>query len=516
MLLAVNQLRVGVKMVQKAPKCSLLRQPILFLSVLITLVFLASFASASYELDWQVHYLKFGADAIVDAAGNVYFAGGEYDPNVLSDRKFIVSKYDKDGRELWKRQIECPDNDFGWCRGITLGPDGYVYVTGEMEVIRDTEIVSVPTTVKYDKDGKQLWVAQYNITDKNTCFDPVAIAVDGKGEVYVTGKYRMNDYRCCTPASDDDDPNVRDEPEDLNDLDLYLERVGDFMTIKYDTNGSQLWAVRYTTRGEHVHEPSDICIDKKGYVYVTGRIDSNGWDVNEVPYSCFAVVKYNSAGKKLWLAKYPERPDNRFSVNHGAKASALDDRGNIYITGSVVVYKDDSPNTNPVFRFAVLSREFITVKYNPGGQEQWRARYHVPEKKWGYPSSIKLDGSGNVYVAGYIYFEEERYITSLGDSTYNKGDFIANKGDFIVIKYNANGKERWRARYKGPEGHRLQPDCLIVDGSSNIYVIGSIKNRWWDSDVIIIKYDNDGNEKFVKRIKDISQMAKILSAISRP
>ena len=483
----------------------------MFLTCLITLGFLASFASASYELDWQVHYLKFGADAIVDPAGNVYFAGGEYDPNVLNARQFIVSKYDKDGRELWKRQIECPDNDFGWCRGITLGPDESVYVTGEMEVIRGTEIVTAATTVKYDKDGKQLWVAQYNITDKNTCFIPVAIAVDGKGEVYVTGRYRMNDFLCCTPVSDDDDPNVRDEPEDLNDLDLDLERVVDFMTIKYDTNGSQLWAVRYTTRGGHVHEPSDICVDKKRYVYVTGRLDSKGWDVNEAPYSCFAVVKYNSAGKKLWLVKYPKRTDDRFRVNHVAKASALDDRGNIYITGSVM-YKDDSPSTN----FAELSHEFITLKYSTTGQEQWRASYCVPEKKEGYLSSIKLDGSGNVYVAGYIYFEKERYITPLGDSTYNKGDFIANKGDFIVIKYNANGKERWRARYKGPEGHRVRPDCLIVEGSSNIYVIGSIKNRWWDSDVIIIKYDNDGNEKWVKRIKNISQMAKILSAISRP
>ena len=112
------------------------------------------------------------------------------------------------------------------------------------------------------------WVADYN-GPGNNIDEAHAIAVDGTGNVYVTGR-------------------------------SYGNGIGfDYATIKYNSAGQQQWLARYTGfQGDGDDEARAIAVDKSGNVYVTGRSAgiSAGLD--------YATIKYNSAGQQQWVARY--------------------------------------------------------------------------------------------------------------------------------------------------------------------------------------------------------------------
>lgn len=72
----------------------------------------------------------------------------------------------------------------------------------------------------------------------------------------------------------------------------------------------------------------------------------------------------------------------------GARSLALDRDGNVYITGS-------GTGTGS-------GLDYITIKYNAAGVQQWEARYNGPGNSDDDAFSIALDLRGNVYVTGSL------------------------------------------------------------------------------------------------------------------
>ncbi|MFM8470102.1 MAG: SBBP repeat-containing protein, partial [Limisphaerales bacterium] len=73
----------------------------------------------------------------IDAEGNCYVTGSFQSPTVdfggesikrNSDSEIFVAKYDSSGKMLWVRQAGGTGGGSG--NGVTVGPDGYVYVFG--------------------------------------------------------------------------------------------------------------------------------------------------------------------------------------------------------------------------------------------------------------------------------------------------------------------------------------------------------------------------------------------------
>ena len=343
------------------------------------LMLFSNIVMAQVTEEWVARYngsgMFDGANAIaVDANGNVYVTGYSYGSGTSSD--YATIKYDTNGNELWTARYNGLGNGYDYAAAIEVDASGNVYVTG-YSVGSGTS--SDYATIKYDTDGKQLWVSRYNGPGNGYDY-AFAIAVDANGNVYVTGG---------SPGSG---------------------TSSDYATIKYDTNGNELWLARYNSPGNSYDQAAAIAVDANGNVYVTGYSYSG-------TSSDYATIKYDTNGNQLWVARYDGR-DNSYDL---ATDIAVDASGNVYVTGGSY----DS----------VTSNDYATIKYDTNGNQLWLARYNGPGNFSDSASAIAIDAGGNVYVTGisagsYIYLNE--------DYAYATIKYDTNGNELWVARYNYN------------------------------------------------------------------------------
>ena len=202
--------------------------------------------------------------------------------------------------------------------------------------------ISEPSPVAPNGDVYEAWVARYNGTG-NSYDEAIDVAVDNSGNVYVAGTSRGSGT------------------------------LNDYATVKYDSAGQQQWVALYNDPSHPDEQLNAMTIDASGNVYVTG-----GSGTNSIPSVC-TTIKYDSAGQQQWIARY--------SAPNGAsgQAIAVDSSGNTYVSA----YGSNQPNT--LF--------CATIKYNAAGEQQWVAEYHGGSGA-DEPAAIVVDNAGNVYVTG--------------------------------------------------------------------------------------------------------------------
>jgi hypothetical protein len=176
--------------------------------------------------------------------------------------------------------------------------------------------------------------------------------------------------------------------------------------------------------------------------------------------------KIYSQPTQEWIATYT----NPFNLSVQFDDMAVDTNGNIYLTGGII--RPDSQNGN-----------FITIKYNSSGIQQWAVEYNGPgSNSWDQGYKITVDKIGNVYVTGV---SEE---TSLWTNA------------FCTIKYNSSGVQQWIARYRfDPNGVNDAPWAISIDDSGYVYVTGMSSGIGTSFDYATIKYNLNGDSVWVKR-----------------
>jgi uncharacterized delta-60 repeat protein len=396
----------------------------IFMALFFLLFYTYTPSQAQVNQAWIARYNGPGNDEdisrglVTDSTGNIYVTGASYDSS--SDYDYVTIKYDAEGNQLWVARYNGPGNSVDVAQAITLDSSGNTYVTG-YSIGENTDYDYV--TIKYDPEGNQLWVARYN-GPGNSIDAAQAITLDSSGNTYVTG-YSVG------------------------------ENTGyDYATIKYDPEGNQLWVARYNGPADSVDQTKAIILDASGNIYVTGT--SYGGDTN---YD-FATIKYDPSGTQLWLVRYDGTGNDR-DIPSGI---AIDPTGNIYVTGSS---KGDETN-----------QDYVTIKYDPAGNQLWTARYNGPANDIDVAKAIAADQAGNIYITG----------TSMGSDT---------DSDFVTIKYNSSGDQLWVARYNGPGNSRDVPHALTLDPSGNIYITGMSYGDGTSYDYTTIKYDTSGNQQWV-------------------
>jgi uncharacterized delta-60 repeat protein len=308
--------------------------------------------------------------------------------------------------------------EFAFARAVAVDGSGNVYVTGSSYASNGLPDYA---TVKYSSSGDMLWVQRYNGPEDNwdAAWD---LALDASGNVYVTGV-------------------------------SYGSSFFDYVTIKYSPSGTEEWVARYNDPANSDDWANALAVDGSGNVYVTG------YSIGSGTFYDYATVKYGPSGTQEWVARY-NGPGN---TKDRAWDVAVDGSGNVYVTG-------DSGEGS------INQSDYVTVKYNPSGVEQWAARY---TNGYDYATALGVDAFGNVYVTGY---------------SYGSGTFY----DYATIRYDANGIQRWVDRYHGGVGDDFAY-ALAVDAAGNVYVTGESVGSGTGSDYATIKYGPRGRRYWVAR-----------------
>ena len=126
---------------------------------------------------------------------------------------------------------------------------------------------------------------------------------------------------------------------------------------------------------------------------------------------------------------------------------------------------------------------FLGINYSAFAQPSptWKTYYNATGKN-DQARAMTVDANGYVYVTG--------------PSDGGRNASI----DYATVKYNgATGQQIWAARYNGPGNGEDWPNAITVDAAGNVYVTGRSVGNGTNADYATVKYDANGNQKWVAR-----------------
>jgi hypothetical protein len=373
----------------------------------------------------------------VDASGNVFVTGYSVATNGLAD--YVTIAYSSAGVALWTNKYNGSGNGDDQAVAIAVKGNGNVIVTGQSFGSGGYYDYA---TIAYSGSGVPLWTNIF--TANNSDAKPSAVAVDGGGNVCVTGSslsgsayatiayssmgvpLRTNIWSYLyspTMASAlalDDSGNVYVTGQASQSV----SHDPEYATLAYSGTGVPLWTNFYDPGAA-----SAVAVDSKGDIFVTG--------------SGYVTIAYSNTGVPLWTNSYsgPSGDDN-------ARDIAVDDDGNVYVTG---VSQDDSS----------LTMTYATVAFSGDGTCLWTNLYSGPgdtQLVSVAAVAVAVDSKAHIlYVTGYS--------TGIG-SDY----------DYATVAYSTTGLALWTNRYNGPANGPDQPQTkgsLAVGPDGSVYVTGS-------------------------------------------
>ncbi len=370
----------------------------------------------------------------------------------------------------WVARYNSQSNGSDYVKAMAVDSMGNVYVAG-------TDADSPPgfVTIKISTSGQIVWARRYLGAMPITA-GPKQIAVDRQGNVYVG-------------ASD-----------------------VDYIVIKYDSSGVEQWVRRFRGSGGGINSLNDLATEDSSM-----SIIHTGYATFNSGFSgCFTIRSNYSTGDSVWSRRYTPNPT---------------------ICGKIYIDLFKNINVNGVSNIAVLAPDdFLTLSYDLDGNLRWAQTWNGPGNRWDVAADIASDKNGNVYVTGYATMDStnaENVVTIKYDSNGNQkwirfydgsgqyfiahGEFIkidplgnvivagwqaGYNYDFCTIKYDSLGNKLWVQGYNGAANEEDFLEGLTVDKLGCVYVTGSTKDIINLPKITTIKYDKDGNQKWIQKYPD--------------
>ncbi|HEX7313339.1 MAG TPA: Ig-like domain-containing protein, partial [Pyrinomonadaceae bacterium] len=381
----------------------------------------------------------------VDAQGNTLVAATSTAAD-SGDTDITLVKYSPTGELLWSASYVGEGDYKDWASAVKTDADGNVYVAGTSWAAAFPGSEYDIVVLKYNAAGQRQWARIYN--------GPIghwdianALTLDSAGNVVVAG-YSQGST---------------------------VEKLFDeFITVKYDAAGNELWARRYSTQ-QIGDEAYGVAVDASNNVYVTGTgyAQTNGATSRDI-----VTVKYDAAGAKQWASRFTgipgtpgpaPLPDN--PVQNVAGGVGIDPSGNVYVFGA------NNAGTSET--------DYLLLKYNPAtGALTWARNWSGESND--YPRDMVIDGTGNVYLTGESWDGDYAQATS------------ENTWDAATVKFDGAGVLQWARVYRGFPGKIDGGRELALDPDGNVYV-GGYSEGFINGDTIVIKYKPDGTEQWVYR-----------------
>jgi hypothetical protein len=377
-----------------------------------------------------------GNGIAVDKNGNVYVTGRSYATwgspvNAHSGgADAFVGKLNNSGVLQWNTFLGSSSYDNGY--NIKVDDTGNIYIAGRSEATWGSPVNaytgdSDAFAAKLNSSGAILWNTFMGSTDLDYC---ESIAVDGMGNVYVTG---LSEAAWGSPVN-------------------AFEGGADAYAVKLNSSGVRVW---HTFLGGSLSYDYGwgIAVDGSGNVYIAGY-SGETWgspvNPNAGGFDAFAA-KLNSSGMLQW---------NTFMGSSGwddGYQIALDNNSNVYVTGL-------SQGTwgSPVNSHAGMKDAFA-AKLNNNGVLQWNTFIGSPYDDEG--RSITVDNANNIFITG---ISSETWGTPV--NSFNGGK------DAFITKLNSNGVRQGHT-FIG-SSYSDEGRSVATDGSGYVYAAGSSFSTW--------------------------------------
>ncbi len=429
----------------------------------------------------------------VDAVGNVY---------VSEMGNHRIQKFDSNGDFIMKwGGYGSADGQFSYPSGVAVDAVGNVYVAEFDNRVQ-----------KFDSNGIFItkWGSGSTGSGNGQFSHPHGVAVDAAGNVYVA--------------------------------DSFNNRIQ-----KFDSNGNYLmkWGSEGNGEGQF-NSPNGVAVDVTGNVYVADannhriqkfipnlppaytadypKVDTpitEGFviraSINEAGTAYYVVLAAGSTMPSVQQVMAGQDSMGAGAVKSGNITLEADTEKSVVVTGlsentnyNIYMVCEDS---NGAIQEEVTQRDIKTLD-----TAVFAARSYIFDSAWGSngsadgqfnnPSSIAVDGAGNVYIADTNKYRiqkfdlEGRYLTRWGSAGSGDGQFdqphgiavdaggnvyVADTDNYRIQKFDSNGAylTQWGSHGSG-DGQFNLPIAVAVDTAGNVYVLDSKNIR-------IQKFDSEGN-----------------------
>jgi hypothetical protein len=394
----------------------------------------------------------------VDGSGNVYVTGtfwgtADFDPGVgidshtpagSSTNDIFLTRINSDGSYGWTKTMGGTSNDYGY--SVAVDGSGNAYVTGEFYGTADFDPgagtdnhtsagLSDIFLIRINSDGTYGWTK----TMGGTAYEGgYSVAVDGGGDVYVTGGFE---------GTVDFDPGAgTDNHTSAGDDDIFLTRI--------NSDGSYGWTK--TVGGTDPDYGYSVAV-YGSVIYVTGTFYGTadfdpgvGTDNHTSAGSDdIFLTRINLDGSYVWTKTMGGTDyDSGWWV-------AVDGSG-IYVTGEFYGTADFDPGVGIDNHTSAGDGDIFLTRINSDGSYGWTKTMGGTDYDSGY--SVAVDGSGNVYVTGLFYGTVDFDPGAGTDNHTSAGDY-----DIFLTKFS------FSASYRDFNG----------DGHGDILGMNSAGMIWW-------------------------------------
>ncbi|MFC4117390.1 S8 family serine peptidase [Nonomuraea zeae] len=214
--------------------------------------------------------IDIAADMAVSADGKVVFIVGDSVSQDTSSDMTAIAYDSATGKQLWEDRYDGPAHQSDHAKGITVAPNGRIYVTGNSQ---GEGSGADYTTIAYDPaTGARTWVARYDGQAKVEDYAKDVTTTPDGSKVIVTGS------SADTPAGDGTPSN------------------SDYVTLAYDAaSGKQVWLGRYDGPAGAPDDANALAVDSVDGVgvriFVTGASATAAGSVFDTEFD-FTTVAY--------------------------------------------------------------------------------------------------------------------------------------------------------------------------------------------------------------------------------
>lgn len=318
--------------------------------------------------------------------------------------------------------------------------------------------------------------------------DGWGITIDEDGNIWTTGFYR---------SLFDADPGPDSSfLEDAANSSVFIHKMS--------PAGKLLWAGSFD--GTNQSFGYSITSDKSGHVFLTGyfsgRVDfdptqlENKISATSGSGSDAFLVKLDTDGNLIMVKTFESTGGIR------PRRAALDDYGNIYLTGNFSGIADFDPNSGIKNRAPVeSSSDLFILKLDLYGNFKWVNTMGGEASDFAF--GLEIDQNNNVVISG-------RFEGTVDFDPSSGTDNITSEGrrDIFIQKFDSDGNSLWvKTRGGNLDDNGMK---VAIDEENNIYLCGSFSETvafgsktltsLGNQDGFIEKLDSNGNSLWVKQI----------------